>query len=41
MKLKLPAGEFHAYLFDCDGTVVESMPLRHIFQYPIHSISKS
>lgn len=27
MKLKLPAGVFRAYLFDCDGTVADSMPL--------------
>jgi HAD superfamily hydrolase (TIGR01509 family) len=30
MKLKLPPGAFHAYLFDCDGTVVDSMPLHYI-----------
>jgi HAD superfamily hydrolase (TIGR01509 family) len=30
MKLKIPAGEFRAYLFDCDGTVVDSMPLHYI-----------
>jgi beta-phosphoglucomutase family hydrolase len=30
MKLKLPAGEFKAYLFDCDGTVADSMPLHYI-----------
>jgi HAD superfamily hydrolase (TIGR01509 family) len=30
MKLKLPAGEFRAYLFDCDGTIVDSMPLHYI-----------
>lgn len=30
MKLKLPAGEFQAYLFDCDGTIVDSMPLHYI-----------
>ncbi|WP_420811774.1 HAD family hydrolase [Micromonospora endophytica] len=24
--LPLPAGEFQAYLFDCDGTIVDSMP---------------
>jgi HAD superfamily hydrolase (TIGR01509 family) len=29
MKLKLPAGTFRAYLFDCDGTVVDSMPLHY------------
>ncbi len=26
----LPAGDFHAYLFDCDGTIVDSMPLHYI-----------
>ena len=30
MKLKLPPGIFHAYLFDCDGTVVDSMPLHYV-----------
>src|SRR5579859_2024248 len=30
MKLKLPAGDFRAYLFDCDGTIVDSMPLHYI-----------
>jgi HAD superfamily hydrolase (TIGR01509 family) len=30
MKLKLPTGEFKAYLFDCDGTVVDSMPLHYV-----------
>jgi HAD superfamily hydrolase (TIGR01509 family) len=30
MKLKLPAGEFRAYLFDCDGTIADSMPLHYI-----------
>jgi len=29
-KLQLPPGDFHAYLFDCDGTVVDSMPLHYI-----------
>lgn len=29
MKLQLPAGEFRAYLFDCDGTIVDSMPLHY------------
>ncbi len=29
MKLQLPPGAFHAYLFDCDGTVVDSMPLHY------------
>jgi beta-phosphoglucomutase family hydrolase len=27
LKLKLPPGKFSAYLFDCDGTIVDSMPL--------------
>lgn len=27
MTLKLPQGKFGAYLFDCDGTIVDSMPL--------------
>ena len=30
MKLEIPAGNFHAYLFDCDGTIVDSMPLHYI-----------
>ena len=30
MKLKLPAGSFKAYLFDCDGTIVDSMPLHYV-----------
>ena len=30
MKLPLPAGSFRAYLFDCDGTIVDSMPLHYI-----------
>jgi HAD superfamily hydrolase (TIGR01509 family) len=29
-ELKLPAGPFKAYLFDCDGTVVDSMPLHYL-----------
>jgi beta-phosphoglucomutase family hydrolase len=29
MKLKLPQGSFHAYLFDCDGTLADSMPLHY------------
>ncbi len=29
MKLKLPDGPFKAYLFDCDGTIVDSMPLHY------------
>ena len=30
MKLSIPAGTFRAYLFDCDGTIVDSMPLHYI-----------
>jgi beta-phosphoglucomutase family hydrolase len=30
MKLKLPDGSFRAYLFDCDGTIADSMPLHYI-----------
>ena len=30
MKLELPVGPFKAYLFDCDGTIVDSMPLHYI-----------
>lgn len=30
MKLQLPAGNFRAYLFDCDGTIADSMPLHYI-----------
>jgi beta-phosphoglucomutase family hydrolase len=29
MKLKLPEGQFKAYLFDCDGTIADSMPLHY------------
>lgn len=29
MKLEIPAGNFRAYIFDCDGTVVDSMPLHY------------
>jgi len=29
MKLKLPDGSFKAYLFDCDGTIADSMPLHY------------
>jgi beta-phosphoglucomutase-like phosphatase (HAD superfamily) len=28
--LPLPAGEFQAYLFDCDGTIADSMPLHYV-----------
>jgi len=30
MKLQLPEGQFKAYLFDCDGTIVDSMPLHYM-----------
>lgn len=30
MKLRLPTGEFRAYLFDCDGTIADSMPLHYV-----------
>jgi HAD superfamily hydrolase (TIGR01509 family) len=30
MKLELPPGRFQAYLFDCDGTIADSMPLHYI-----------
>ncbi len=30
MKLELPAGPFQAYLFDCDGTIADSMPLHYV-----------
>jgi len=30
MKLTLPHGSFGAYLFDCDGTIADSMPLHYI-----------
>ncbi len=29
-KLTLPPGIFQAYLFDCDGTIADSMPLHYI-----------
>jgi HAD superfamily hydrolase (TIGR01509 family) len=29
MRLNLPEGEFGAYLFDCDGTIADSMPLHY------------
>jgi HAD superfamily hydrolase (TIGR01509 family) len=29
MILPIPAGDFRAYLFDCDGTVADSMPLHY------------
>lgn len=30
MRLRIPPGEFRAYLFDCDGTIADSMPLHYI-----------
>ncbi len=30
MTLKLPEGTFRAYLFDCDGTIADSMPLHYV-----------
>jgi beta-phosphoglucomutase-like phosphatase (HAD superfamily) len=30
MKLKLPEGSFGAHLFDCDGTIADSMPLHYL-----------
>jgi len=29
MKLTIPPGDFKAYLFDCDGTIADSMPLHY------------
>jgi len=29
MSLEIPVGNFRAYIFDCDGTVVDSMPLHY------------
>lgn len=30
MRLPLPEGEFDAYLFDCDGTITDSMPIHYL-----------
>ena len=30
MTLTIPAGDFKAYLFDCDGTIADSMPLHFL-----------
>lgn len=30
MTLRLPEGSFKAYLFDCDGTIADSMPLHYV-----------
>ncbi len=29
MKLQLPEGEFEGYIFDCDGTLADTMPLHY------------
>lgn len=29
MNIKLPAGDFEAYIFDCDGTLADTMPLHY------------
>src|SRR6266481_4963017 len=29
MKIELPAGDFEAYIFDCDGTLADTMPLHY------------
>ncbi len=29
MKLSIPEGEFDAFLYDCDGTLIDSMPLHY------------
>jgi len=29
MKLEIPLGDYDAYLFDCDGTIADSMPLHY------------
>ncbi|MEO0796500.1 MAG: HAD family phosphatase [Verrucomicrobiota bacterium] len=29
MKIELPDGETHAYIFDCDGTLADSMPMHY------------
>jgi len=30
VKLEIPRGDFSAYLFDCDGTIADSMPLHYM-----------
>ena len=30
MALQFPRGDFRAYLFDCDGTIADSMPLHYL-----------
>ncbi len=29
MKIRLPEGDFEAYIFDCDGTLADTMPLHY------------
>ena len=29
MKLHIPEGKFDGYIFDCDGTLVDTMPLHY------------
>src|SRR5512137_847007 len=29
MNIRLPDGEFDAYIFDCDGTLADTMPLHY------------
>ena len=29
MQLEIPAGDFAGYIFDCDGTLVDTMPLHY------------
>ncbi len=29
MKIQLPPGDFAAYIFDCDGTLADTMPLHY------------
>ncbi|RAG84031.1 hypothetical protein DN069_19210 [Streptacidiphilus pinicola] len=37
MLLTPPLGDYHAYLFDCDGTVTDSMP-QHYGVAPEHCL---
>ena len=30
MTFSLPEGKFQAYIFDCDGTIADSLPLHYI-----------
>ena len=29
MQLDIPAGDFAGYIFDCDGTLIDSMPVHY------------